>query len=63
MLAAAVRRFTAGTLVAIVTSIATAVIIVLMHPPVWAILEFFYTFTFSVFIMAMAGMQPSHASG
>jgi hypothetical protein len=59
MLAAAVRRFTAGTLVAIVTSIATAVIIVLMHPPVWAILEFFYTFTFSVFIMAMAGMATS----
>lgn len=56
MLAASVRRFTAGLIFALVFSFISAGVIAVMQPPQWAILEFFYTLTFSVFIMLMAGM-------
>lgn len=56
MLAAAVRRFTAAFLFSIVSSLCTAAIIISMHSVAWGVLAFFYTLTFSIFIIFMAGM-------
>lgn len=63
MLAASVRRFTGGFLFCLIFSVVSGVVIGIMHPIQWAVLAFFYTLTFSVFIMFMAGMSIRIAHG
>ena len=58
MLAAAVRHFSAGIIIALVSAVLTAICLVLASGVAvqWGVMAFFYTMTFSVFILFMAGM-------